>query len=242
MWFYILRFFWFLLDVVSFSDSSFSYIGTSLWAAHFSQMFPRLMILECGVRVHAPDRMYILLLPVSCSHHLSMTTFSWPPWDILDYINRVNSSCKPLRRINLKGNLFFLNSTKWQTSPWVPCGREDNYPSAVCVFILGNYVAVSDSVTPQTAACQASLSFTISWSLLKLTSIKSVMSSDHLILCHPLLLLPSVFPSIRVLHNELPLCFRWPNIGTSASVLPMNSQGWFPLGLTSLISLQSKGL
>ena len=168
MWFYILRFFWLLLDVVSFSDSSFSYIGTYLWAAHFSQMFPRLMILECGVRVHAPDRMYILLLPVSCSHPLSMTTFSWPPWDILDYINRVNSSCKPLRRINLKGNLFFLNSTKWQTSPWVPCGREDNYPSAVCVFILGNYVVVSDSVTPQTAACQASLSFTISWSLLKL--------------------------------------------------------------------------
>ena len=57
---------------------------------------------------------------------------------------------------------------------------------------------VSDYATPWTAACQASLSFTISWSLLKLMSIESAMPSNHLILCHPLLLLPSIFPSIRV--------------------------------------------
>ena len=65
-------------------------------------------------------------------------------------------------------------------------------------------------LTPWTAACQASLSFTISWSLLKLTSIEPVMPPSHLILCRPLFLLPSIFPSIRVFSNELALCIRWP--------------------------------
>ena len=65
-------------------------------------------------------------------------------------------------------------------------------------------------VTPWTAAHQASLSFTISWSLLKFMSIESVMPSNHLILCRPLLLPPSIFPSIRVFSNELALCIRWP--------------------------------
>ena len=69
---------------------------------------------------------------------------------------------------------------------------------------------VSDSATPWTAACQASLSITNSWSLLKLMSIKSVMPSNHLILCCPLLLPPSTFPSIRVFSNESVLCIRWP--------------------------------
>ena len=65
-------------------------------------------------------------------------------------------------------------------------------------------------MTPWTATCQASLSFTVSWSLLKLMSIKSVIPSNHLILCHPLHLLPSIFPSIRVFSNELALPIRWP--------------------------------
>ena len=64
--------------------------------------------------------------------------------------------------------------------------------------------------TPWTAACQASLPITNSWSLLKLTSIKSVMPSSHLILCHPLLLLPPIPPSIRVFFNESTLRMRWP--------------------------------
>ena len=64
-------------------------------------------------------------------------------------------------------------------------------------------------VTPWTAACQASLAFTISRSLLKLVSIESVMPSNHLILCHPLLLLPSIFPRIRVFSNEFALHVRW---------------------------------
>ena len=66
------------------------------------------------------------------------------------------------------------------------------------------------SVTPWTAARQASLSFTNSWSLLKLMSIESVMPSNRLILCRPLLLLPSIFPSIRVFSSELVLRIRWP--------------------------------
>ena len=61
-----------------------------------------------------------------------------------------------------------------------------------------------------TAACQSPLSFIISWSLLKLTSIESMMPSNHLILCRPLLLLPSIFPSIRVFSNKSVLCIRWP--------------------------------
>ena len=65
-------------------------------------------------------------------------------------------------------------------------------------------------MTPQTAACQFSLSFTIFWSLLKLMSIESVMPSNHLILCHPFLLLPSNFPRIRVFYNESSLCIKWP--------------------------------
>ena len=81
-------------------------------------------------------------------------------------------------------------------------------------------------VTPWTAARQASLSITNSQSLLKLMSIKLVIPSNHLILCCPLLFLPSIFPSIRVFSNESVLHIRWPSIGVSASasVLPMNIQ------------------
>ena len=84
----------------------------------------------------------------------------------------------------------------------------------ICIYMYNllsfSHSVVSDSVTPWTAACQASLSFTISWSFLRLMSIESVMPSNHLILCRPLRLLPSIFPSIRVFSNELALCIRWP--------------------------------
>ena len=73
-----------------------------------------------------------------------------------------------------------------------------------------SHAVVFNSVTPWTAARQASLSITNSQSLLKLMFIESVMPSNHLILCHPLLLLPSIFPSIRVLSNESVLRTRWP--------------------------------
>ena len=93
--------------------------------------------------------------------------------------------------------------------------------------------------TPWTAARQASLSLTISWSSRPLSR-----PSNQPVVCHPLLLLPSIFPSIRVFSNELAFHIRLPSYGASASasVLAMNILGWFSLGLTSLISLQSREL
>ena len=87
------------------------------------------------------------------------------------------------------------------------------------------------SAAPWNAAGQASLSITNSWSLLKLKSIESVMPSNHLILCRPLLLLPSIFPSIRVFSNESVLCIRWPKYWSfSFSISPSNEYS----GLISL--------
>ena len=97
--------------------------------------------------------------------------------------------------------------------------------------------------TPWTAAHQSYLSFTITWSLLKLLSIESVMPSNHLISDCPLLLLPSIFPSIRVFYNQSALHIRWPKcFSFSISPSGLIIQDWFPLRLTDLISLQSKGL
>ena len=99
-------------------------------------------------------------------------------------------------------------------------------------------------VIPWNAAHQASLSITNSRSLLKLTSIESVMPSNHLILCRPLLLLPSIFPSIRSFQMSQLFASGGQSIGVSAStsVLPMNTHDWYPLGWTGWISFQSKGL
>ena len=99
-------------------------------------------------------------------------------------------------------------------------------------------------VTPWTVARQASLSITIFRSLLKLKSIKSVMPSSQFILCRSLLLLPPIFPSIRVFSKESVLHIRWTKyrVSASTSVLPMNIQDWFLLELTGWISLQSNWL
>ena len=99
-------------------------------------------------------------------------------------------------------------------------------------------------VTPWTAAHQASLSITNSWNLLKPMSIELMMPSNHLILCCPLLLLPSIFLNIRVFSKGQFFASGGQSVGvsTSASSLPMNIQDLFPLGLTGWISLQSKGL
>ena len=103
---------------------------------------------------------------------------------------------------------------------------------------------MSYSVTSWNAAQQASLSFTLSQSLLKLMSIESTLPSNHLIFCCPLLLLLSIFLSIRVFSNKSALGIRWPKYWSFSlvSVLPINIQGWFPFRLTHLISLLFKGL
>ena len=95
--------------------------------------------------------------------------------------------------------------------------------------------------TPWTAARQASLSFIISWSLLRLMSTESVMPSNHLILCHPLLLLPQSFPASKSFPVSQLFVSGGQSTGVSASssVLPINIQDLFPLGLTDLISLLS---
>ena len=89
----------------------------------------------------------------------------------------------------------------------------------ICIFdVVLSLSLVQLFATPWTAAHQASLSFTIALSLLKLMSIESMMVSDHLTLCCPLFLLPSIFPSIRVFSDESALYIRWPNIGASVNI------------------------
>ena len=97
--------------------------------------------------------------------------------------------------------------------------------------------------TPWTVGGQASLFFTISWILLKFVSIELMMPSSHLTLCHPFLLMPSIFPSVSLFLSQLFASDgQSTRVWTSASVLPVNIQDWFSLGLTGLISLLSKGL
>ena len=120
-------------------------------------------------------------------------------------------------------------------------------------LLLFSCSVVSDCLTPWSAACRASLSFTISWSLLRFMSIELVMLSNHLILCHPLLLLPSIFPSIRVFSKELAFRIREPKYWSfSFSISPSNEYSglisfrvdWFdllpvPATLKSLLQLYS---
>ena len=101
---------------------------------------------------------------------------------------------------------------------------------------------MSDSVTPRAAACQACLSFTISWSLLRFMSFESVMPSNHLIVCHPPLLLPSIFTSIRVFSNKSALSFRWPKFWSFSFIIsPSNEYSGFtsfPIGWFALLAVQ----
>ena len=128
-------------------------------------------------------------------------------------------------------NVYLL---EWQIYKF--CGRDD-FSSVQSLSWVRLFV------TPWTAAHQPSLSITNSQSLLKLMPIESVTPSNHLIFCRPLLLLPSVFPSIKVFPSQF-FTSGGQSIGVSASasVLPLNVQDWFSLGWTGLISLQSKGL
>ena len=128
---------------------------------------------------------------------------------------------------------FFPNCHRWLTNETVRYISSVQSLSHVQLF-----------ATAWTAACQASLSITNSQSLLKLMSMELVMPSKHLILCRPLLLPPSIFPSIRVFTVSQFFASGGQSIGVSASasVLPMNIQDWFPLRLTGWISMQSSGL
>ena len=139
--------------------------------------------------------------------------------------------------------------------PWKPqrlTFTEASYTSSTvqtffCLYTISSVQLLSRVwlfATPWTAALQASLSITNSWSLLKLMSMKLVMPFNHLTLCRPFFLLSPIPPSIKVFPNDQFFASGGQSIGVSASasVLPMNIQDWFPLGWTGWISLQSKGL
>ena len=125
-----------------------------------------------------------------------------------------------------------------------PCNNISRVINHIFVVAVQSPSRVQLFVTPWTSVHQTSLSIAISLSLIKLMSTESVMPSNHLIFYRPFLLLPSIFSSIRVFSNESVLHIRWPKYWSFSFsiVLAMNIQGWFPLGLTGLISLQSKGL
>ena len=134
----------------------------------------------------------------------------------------------------LKWGQYFLSGII-AIRTWHIHNQFSSFQSLSCVWLF---------MTPWTIARQASLSITNSRSLPKPMSIELVMPSNHLILCRPLLLLPSIIPSIMVFSNESALHIRCPSIGVSASIslLPMNTQDGSPLGWTGWISLQSKEL
>ena len=118
------------------------------------------------------------------------------------------------------------------------------YSICVCISSVQLLSHIQLFATLWIVARQASLSISNSQSLPKLMSIESVMPSNHLTLCCPLLFLPSIFPSIRVFSNELALCIRWPKYWSFSFNINSSDehQDWFPLGWTGWISLQSKGL
>ena len=132
--------------------------------------------------------------------------------------------------------------TKILQAVWFSQKKKKKYHLDQSVQFSGS--VVSDSVTAWTAACQASLSITNSQSLLKLMSIELVMPPNHLVLCHPLLLLPSILPNIRVFSSESVHCIRWPKYRSfSFSISPFNEySGLIPLGWTGWISFWYKGL
>ena len=128
-----------------------------------------------------------------------------------------------------KGKKQSIRSFAWR-SPDITCKKK-----TIQFISVQSLSCVWPFVTPWTAARQASLSITNSRNPPKPMSIESVMPSNHLVLCHPLLFLPSIFPSVRVFSNESALCIRWPkNWSFSFNISPSGWTGW--------ISLQSKGL
>ena len=129
------------------------------------------------------------------------------------------------------------------TLSWAVCSQDDT-STMMIIRSLQSLSRVRLFATPRTAAHQASLSITNSQSPPKPMSIESMMPSNHLILCCPLLLLSLIFPNIRGFSNGSALHMRWPRIGVSAltSILPMNTQDLSPLEWTGWIFSQSKEL
>ena len=125
----------------------------------------------------------------------------WSRLPFLSVDNLSDPGIKPVSPAWQANSLVFSQLGSLSTHTDTHTHQFSSVQSLSCVRLI---------VTPWTVACEASLSITNSWSLLKLMSTESVMPSNHLIFCRPLLLLPSIFPSIRVFSNESVLCIRWP--------------------------------
>ena len=154
---------------------------------------------------------------------------------------------KRLDHLELLYNRVLLKYKKDRESFWHRHSEGGRKRTHMLVFQFSSVQSLSlvqFFVTPWITARQTSLSITNSWSSLKFMSIESVMLSSHLIICHPLILLPPIPPIIRVFYNESTLHIGGQSIGfsASASVLPKNTQDWPPSGWTGWISLQPKGL
>jgi len=126
----------------------------------------------------------------------------------------------------------------WKQGRWAMLFNTEN-TNEDCCSVAKSYITFCH---PWTAAHQAFLSFTVSQSLPRFMSIESVMLSNNFILCHPLSCCLQSFPASRSFPMGRAFASSGQSTGASTSILPMNIQSWFPLGLTSLISLLSKGL
>ena len=138
--------------------------------------------------------------------------------------NSLSISYKVKHRLTYDSSDFFFYLDTSPSDLKIYLKKKNLSCTSIVIAVVQSLSHVQLFVTPWTAACRASLSFTIFQSLLKLMSIESVMPTNHLIFCHLLLLLPSIFPSIRVFSNELALCIRWPKYWHfSFSVRPSNN-------------------
>ena len=189
-------------------------------------------------------------------HHYEQSYWRW--WNSSGAISNTDRWCCESAALNIPANWENLAvATGLEKVSFIPIPRKGNAKerSNYRTIALISHASKFSSVqllshirlfaTPWIAAHQASLAITNFQSSLRLMSIEWVMPSSHRILCHPLLLLPPIPPSIRVFSNESTLCMRWPKYWSfSFSISPSNehTQDWSPLEWTGWISLQSKGL
>ena len=142
---------------------------------------------------------------------------------------------------------YLIGDMCWGLREPQTCWRNMPITNSICYVVYSvqfTCSVMSDSATPWTAACQGSLFFTNSWSLGKLMSIELVIPSNRLILCHPLFLLPSIFPSNRVFSNESVLHISWPKYWRFNFSIGLSNvySGLISFMLTGWVSLQSKAL
>ena len=160
---------------------------------------------------------YDLAFSYQTKHTLTLWTSNLAPWYLPKRVENY---------VHMKTCTWTLRATSFRVAK----ARKQPRCPLVVIVVVQSLSCVQLFVTLWTEACQASLSYTISQSLLKLTSIESVMPSNHLILCHPFLLLTSIFLSTRVFSNESALCISWPKYWSfSISISPSNEY----LGLNS---------